>query len=529
MSLLKAIRPSGSTLAWCPLKQYRNLIVTGTREGMTSGFDDSGGALEIYDLDFSQSSETPVLYGRVKTPHRFTCIQWSVLGSSDGSHPFGLIAAGLADGTVEIYDASVIANAQGQTLSIEQCRLANVKQHTGVVNALSFNPHASMKKILASGGGDGKLFLMDLSNPREPRVFKCPGSDVQNGEVKALAWNSQVEYIFAAAYGDGTCNIFDLKSKKLWAQLKDNANKQPITGVQWNPTQGLHIMLASGDDHNPKLKLFDLQMSTSMPFCEFIGHTKGVLSLAWSPHNASMVMSSAKDGRTILWDVKTQQIVFDLSNNANNSDLNNAQFQQQQHQQSAADLFGGGTPSNQSQLSSSLASGNIELLWSPCQPAILAAASFNRAQGVQIFSLIAPPGNTAPAWLGRRCGAMFGFDGRLVQFREDSVSQQTTQKNQQFQQVRRIVDLQDTTNSPGTDGSLLASVGTFFSQAQDALSLSQAKVQYDRALQKTSSADMWDYLEILFAPEDTRKIVLQKLGFNRNSIAQQVCFLFFYI
>lgn len=41
--------------------------------------------------------------------------------------------------------------------------------------------------------------------------------------------------------------------------------------------------------------------------------TQGVLSMAWSPHDSSLLLSSGKDNRTICWDVHSGDIVGELS------------------------------------------------------------------------------------------------------------------------------------------------------------------------------------------------------------------------
>ena len=42
---------------------------------------------------------------------------------------------------------------------------AQVQQHTGPVNGLQFNPIPESSHLLASGGGDGEIYVMDCSNP----------------------------------------------------------------------------------------------------------------------------------------------------------------------------------------------------------------------------------------------------------------------------------------------------------------------------------------------------------------------------
>jgi protein transport protein SEC31 len=45
------------------------------------------------------------------------------------------------------------------------------------------------------------------------------------------------------------------------------------------------LIVASDDDRSPSLQIWDLRNSIS-PAYEFVGHTKGVLAMAWSQVSA---------------------------------------------------------------------------------------------------------------------------------------------------------------------------------------------------------------------------------------------------
>jgi len=47
-------------------------------------------------------------------------------------------------------------------------------------------------------------------------------------------------------------------------------------------------------------------------------HTQGVLGMAWSPHDPSLLLSSAKDNRTICWDVHSTDIMCELPTRTGN-------------------------------------------------------------------------------------------------------------------------------------------------------------------------------------------------------------------
>ncbi|CAN0336500.1 unnamed protein product, partial [Discosporangium mesarthrocarpum] len=69
---------------------------------------------------------------------------------------------------------------------------------------------------------------------------------------------------------------------------------------------------ASGDDNNPVLKLWDLRSSTTLPLATLSGHSQGILSVGWCPFGEVLLMSCAKDNRTLLWDLYSLQAVYEL-------------------------------------------------------------------------------------------------------------------------------------------------------------------------------------------------------------------------
>ena len=81
--------------------------------------------------------------------------------------------------------------------------------------------------------------------------------------------------------------------------------------LQWNPEVATQLVVASDDDRSPTLQMWDLRNSVS-PIREFVGHGKGVLGMSWSPHDTSLMLSCAKDNRTICWDVTTAEPLAEL-------------------------------------------------------------------------------------------------------------------------------------------------------------------------------------------------------------------------
>ena len=170
----------------------------------------------------------------------------------------------------------------------EDALVATIKDHTGgPVKALEFN--AMEPHMLATGGSDGQVLIVDLTNPSQPQISSPSGEPTKGAEVTQVAWNSQVAHIVAVAGSDGLVTVWDLKSKRPWCALR--ADGFAISDMAWNPTEGLHLVTASVDDRNPLLKLWDLRASTTMPLATLQGHSQGVLGLAWCPHDDTLLLS----------------------------------------------------------------------------------------------------------------------------------------------------------------------------------------------------------------------------------------------
>lgn len=231
-------------------------------------------------MKLSAGGETPILLGSVKTESRFSSVGWSP-ASLGGKYPMGLLAGGMENGVVHVWNPeAMIANKPSLITSFQE-------HASGPVKALKFNPLNPTQ--LATGGSDGRVLIVDLEEP-DNIYMPCEGSQ-QHAQITALAWNTQVSHIVASAAADGTVAVWDLKSKKAWCELRCETPGQAVADVEWNPTQGLHLVTASADDRNPVIKLWDLRSSTSMPLATLSGHTKGILGLAWCPHDEHLLLS----------------------------------------------------------------------------------------------------------------------------------------------------------------------------------------------------------------------------------------------
>ena len=106
MSKLHELNKS-ATIAWSPLAKSSSLIAAGTVAGILDRDFDTSAHLELFKIDLRSPKTEAKLVGSTTAADRFSKICWSSFGSQ-GSYPNGIIAGGLANGVVQIWDPAKI-------------------------------------------------------------------------------------------------------------------------------------------------------------------------------------------------------------------------------------------------------------------------------------------------------------------------------------------------------------------------------------------------------------------------------------
>lgn len=272
------------------------------------------------------------------------------------------------------------------------------------------------------------------------------------------------------------------------------------SALQWNPEIATQLVVASDDDRSPTLQMWDLRNSVS-PLKEFVGHTKGVLSMAWSDHDPTLLLSSAKDNRTICWDVNTADILCELPASSN---------------------------------------WNFDVQWCPSVPGVFSTASFDGHVAVHnlhscTLSKVTETVNAdftvthestgetvplrkAPQWMRRPVGATFGFGGKLVTFNNHKVQAtdatgQVVQRDQCVLTLSQVVTEQDLVQRS--------------EQFEQAIAGGEKPTLQAFCKDKTGTvsgegeeAETWSFLSLLFEV-DGRRELLRKLGFEAEISAQE--------
>lgn len=225
-------------------------------------------------------------------------------------------------------------------------------------------------------------------------------------DVTALAWNRQVSHILATASNNGCAVIWDLKNRREVIHLASPNSRKPITAIAWNPDIATQILTASDDDEHPVIYMWDLR-NAHAPEKILTGHTKGLLSLAWSSKDSDLLLSCGKDHRTLCWNPSSGEVIGEFPPSTNWA---------------------------------------FEVQWCPKNPDLLSTASFDgkvSIYSIQAKSTVDPTHSLSPQsphdpfhaalhsnitkqptftlkhppkWMRRPVGAIFGFGNKLVSF-----------------------------------------------------------------------------------------------------------------
>ncbi|GMP61015.1 hypothetical protein CsSME_00023647 [Camellia sinensis var. sinensis] len=469
MACVKGVNRSAS-VAFAPDAPY---MAAGTMAGAVDLSFSSSANLEIFKLDFqSDDRELPVV-GESTSSERFNRVSWGQNPSPSEEFSLGLIAGGLVDGNIAIWNPLSLIRSEAS----ENALVSQLLRHRGPVRGLEFN--ALSPNHLASGADEGDICIWDIASPAEPTHFpplKGSGSATQ-GEISFLSWNSKVQHILASTSYNGTTVIWDLKKQKPVISFSDS-NRRRCSVLQWHPDVATQLIVASDDDSSPSLRLWDMR-NIMTPVREFVGHTKGVIAMSWCPSDSSYLLTCAKDNRTICWDIVSGEIVSELPAGTN---------------------------------------WNFDVHWYPKIPGVISASSFDGKIGIYniegcsrfgieegdfgaVYPFCAAP-LRAPKWYKRKAGASFGFGGKLVSFFSNDASAGASEVY-----VHDLV----------TEHSLVSRSSEFEAAIHNGERYS-LRLLCDKKSEESESEDdreTWGFLKVMFEDDGTaRTKLLTHLGFS---------------
>ncbi len=166
------------------------------------------------------------------------------------------------------------------------------------ITALSISPANS---ILASGGGDGRIHLLNIATGRQLKILR--GTQTT---ITALTFVLDSTHLFSGEE-NGTIRYWNALTGK---QVDDGfiGSINAVTAIAFSPN--IHI-IAIGDTKGI-INLFDLEEKQVKSI--LTQHTKKITSLIFSDDNSTLV-SGSEDGTILLWDMN--KILYKVEHNDN--------------------------------------------------------------------------------------------------------------------------------------------------------------------------------------------------------------------
>ncbi|XP_040342099.1 protein transport protein Sec31B isoform X7 [Herpailurus yagouaroundi] len=498
MKLKELERPA--VQVWSPASQCPVYLATGTSAQQLDASFSTNGTLEIFEVDFRDPSLDLKRKGVLSASSRFYKLIWGSFGNGllEAS---GVIAGGGNNGMLTLYNVTHILSSGKEPV------IAQRQKHTGAVRALDFNPFQG--HLLATGASDSEIFIWDLNNLNVPMT---PGSKSQYREqppedIKALAWNRQVQHILASAHPSGKAVVWDLRKNEPIIKVSDHSNRMHSSGLAWHPEIATQLVLCSEDDHLPVIQLWDLRFASS-PLKVLESHSRGILSVSWSQADPELLLSSAKDNQILCWNLGSGEVVYKLPTQS--SWCFDVQWCPRDPPVFSAASFDGWI----SLYSVMGRSWEVQQI----RQADKISSSFSKGQPLpplQVPEQVAqasliPPLKKPPKWMRRPAGVSFAFGGKLVTFGLPStpahqvpqlclrlvfVSQVTTES--EF--LRRSAELQESLGS-----------GNLLNYCQNKIELTSLQ----------SEKMLWQFLKVTLE-QDSRVKFLKLLGYSKDELQKK--------
>ncbi|KAJ1605104.1 WD repeat protein [Cryptosporidium canis] len=283
---------SSAKISWCPSPNRDRLSL------LALGGCGLSPCLSVGLIDITNSGKDIENIGTSPLSSRCTSIAWGSYNSEEGA--LGLICTGMEDGNMGLF-RPVLSTYDGREGGREVVleRLCEATIHPSAVGCLEFN--RTDHHLLASGGNDGKVYVVDLSDGITGSLnYFEPGKENKHGDydVTSLKWNPKVPHIMASSSSNGNTAIWDLKMKKSAISFRDPAQRSRPSTLAWVPNQPTQIVVGYDDDRNPSLQLWDLR-NVSYPFKEAVSaHQKGVMSIEFSPIDPNLLLPRSSPSST---------------------------------------------------------------------------------------------------------------------------------------------------------------------------------------------------------------------------------------
>ncbi|KAG0643664.1 WD40-repeat-containing domain protein [Tuber brumale] len=226
-------------------------------------------------------------------------IDWS----SNPRDVMGRIATG--DNSGKIF---ISTRKEGGTWSTDSSPL---KGHTGSIEELQWSPNE--RHVFASASSDGTVKIYDARAQTRKHQLSV---DVSSSDVNVASWCREVPHLLATGADDGVWGVWDLrtfpntlKGEHVSATASFTFHQQPITSVEFHPTEDSIVSVASADS---TITLWDLSVELDdeeskdsggvediPPQLLFVHYHKDVKEVHWQKQVPGVVIGTGGEGFSV--------------------------------------------------------------------------------------------------------------------------------------------------------------------------------------------------------------------------------------
>lgn len=196
-------------------------------------------------------------------------------------------------------------------------------ERTKRVRSMKLSQNGEMEQIHKSGincvdidTGDGKYLLSSSSNGRIAvhdieecfyrDTFKCMSvatvertfKDSHKHSVETVQWYPNDTGMFLSSSVDSTLKVWDTNA----LEVVENFRLEGMVYHHQMPKNARKHCLVATACEDSRVYLCDLKSGSAIHILK--GHSKAVVSVAWSPRNEYFLATGSRDNKVLLWDVR---------------------------------------------------------------------------------------------------------------------------------------------------------------------------------------------------------------------------------